>query len=83
MKICLYLFVGVVNMPEDSIGDKERIGDVDLVPSPRVLRMLGNIEFENWQCLAELIDNSIDALLPQGRGTISITTPSKSDWYGL
>lgn len=67
-------------MPGDSIGDEERIGDINLVPSPRVLRMLGNIEFENWQCLAELIDNSIDALLPRGGGTIVIKTPSISDF---
>ena len=34
----------------------------DITPSPRVLRMLGQIDFAPWQCLAELIDNSIDAL---------------------
>jgi ribosomal protein L40E len=33
-----------------------------VTPSPRVLKMLGQIEFSEWQCLAELIDNSIDAL---------------------
>jgi len=58
----------------------KEIGSVDLVPSPRVLRMLGNIEFENWQCLAELIDNSIDALMESGGGTIGITTPSPSEF---
>lgn len=35
----------------------------DLTPSPRVLRMLGQIDFKPWQCLAELIDNSVDAFL--------------------
>ena len=34
---------------------------VDITPTPRVLRMLGQIEFAPWQCLAELIDNSIAA----------------------
>ncbi len=36
---------------------------VDITPSPRVLRMLGQIDFAPWQCLAELIDNSIDAFI--------------------
>jgi hypothetical protein len=34
---------------------------VNINPSPRVLRILGDIPFEPWQCVAELIDNSIDA----------------------
>lgn len=38
---------------------------VDITPSPRVLRMLGQIDFAPWQCLAELIDNSIDAFIDQ------------------
>ena len=33
-----------------------------LTPSPRILSVLGEIEFENWQCIAEFIDNSIDAM---------------------
>jgi hypothetical protein len=33
---------------------------VDITPTPRVLRTLGQIPFATWQCLAELIDNSID-----------------------
>ncbi|MEP5764950.1 MAG: ATP-binding protein [Halieaceae bacterium] len=40
---------------------------VDITPSPRVLRMLGQIDFAPWQCLAELIDNSIDAFIDQQR----------------
>lgn len=31
-----------------------------ITPSARVLRMLGEIEFEEWQCVAELVDNSFD-----------------------
>jgi hypothetical protein len=38
---------------------------VNITPSPRVLRMLGQIDFAPWQCLAELIDNSIDAFIDQ------------------
>ncbi len=36
---------------------------VDITPKPRILRTLGDIPFQHWQCLAELIDNSIDAFL--------------------
>ncbi len=31
-----------------------------ITPSARVLRMLGEIEFDEWQCVAELIDNAFD-----------------------
>ncbi|MFH8896475.1 ATP-binding protein [Streptomyces coeruleorubidus] len=31
-----------------------------ITPSARVLRMLGEIEFDEWQCIAELIDNAFD-----------------------
>lgn len=34
---------------------------VDLTPTPVMLRVLGEIPFDIWQCLAELSDNSIDA----------------------
>ena len=36
---------------------------IDVTPNPRILQMLGQIAFEPWQCLAELIDNSVDAYL--------------------
>ena len=35
--------------------------NIDISPSPRVLRMLGEIDFKAWQCLCEIIDNSIDS----------------------
>jgi len=35
---------------------------MNITPSPRILEMLGQIEFHEWQCLAELLDNSIDEL---------------------
>jgi len=34
---------------------------VDITPTPRILRTLGDIPFAAWQCLAELMDNSVDA----------------------
>ena len=45
----------------------------DITPSPRVLRMLGQIDFAAWQCLAELIDNSIDAFLEGRLGSKPLT----------
>lgn len=36
---------------------------LDITPTPRILRVLGEIPFLPWQCLAELIDNSVDAFL--------------------
>lgn len=35
--------------------------NVDITPTPRILRTLGDIPFDIWQCLAELADNSLDA----------------------
>jgi hypothetical protein len=34
---------------------------IDITPTPRVLRMLGEVDFKAWQCLCEIIDNSIDS----------------------
>lgn len=36
---------------------------VDITPSPRILQVLGDIEFDHWQCIAELIDNGFDEFL--------------------
>ena len=41
----------------------EQAKQFDLTPSPRVLRMLGQVDFKPWQCLAELADNAVDAFL--------------------
>lgn len=44
---------------------------IDITPSPRILRTLGEIPFQPWQCIAELIDNSIDAFAEAHRaGTV-------------
>ena len=40
---------------------------VDITPSPRILRTLGEIPFQPWQCIAELVDNSVDAFAEAGR----------------
>jgi hypothetical protein len=43
---------------------------VDITPSPRILRTLGEIPFQPWQCIAELVDNSIDAFAEADRAGI-------------
>lgn len=48
---------------------------VDITPSPRVLRMLGQIDFAPWQCLAELIDNSIDAFIDAVNSGVPSASP--------
>lgn len=45
-----------------------------ITPSARVLRMLGEIDFDEWQCVAELIDNSFDDFAEIRRG--------KTPWAG-
>jgi hypothetical protein len=40
---------------------------LDITPSPRLLQVLGDIPLQPWQCLAELVDNSLDELLKSER----------------
>ncbi len=57
---------------------------MDITPSPRILSMLGEIEFDEWQCIAELVDNSFDdfsSILSEtqawpGGFKVSVTLPS-------
>lgn len=57
-----------------------------ITPSARILRMLGEIEFDEWQCVAELLDNAFDdfteierANIPWAGGyKVSVTLPSSA-----
>ena len=55
----------------------------NLTPSPALLDLLGKIPFKGWQCVAELIDNSIDAVinhsnkLKEFQKVISVYVPTK------
>ena len=40
---------------------------IDITPNPRILRVLGEIPFQPWQCVAELVDNSLDAFAKSRR----------------
>ena len=53
---------------------------IDLTPDPRILKMLGEIPLKGWQCVAELIDNSIDGFINNNKkNTIIVTIPSPSE----
>ncbi len=43
------------------------VSTIDITPTPRILRTLGDIPFDVWQCVAELADNSLDAFREQAR----------------
>lgn len=53
---------------------------IDVTPHPRILGVLGDIEFAHWQCLAELVDNAFDEFQAAGesevRPTVTITLPT-------
>lgn len=57
-------------------------GQLDLTPSPRLLEVLGDIPYQPWQCVAELIDNAFDDFLaddrrdPADRPTVRVTLPN-------
>lgn len=59
---------------------------INVRPSPRILKILGDIEFDPWQCLAELIDNAFDKFLdveesgivPEERPRVRIEIPLAS-----
>ncbi len=50
----------------------------DLRPSPRILQMLGEINLDQWRCLAELVDNSVDGFLKAQRQASPIMEPEVS-----
>jgi hypothetical protein len=56
----------------------------DLTPSPKLLDLLGRIPFKGWQCVAELVDNSVDAIINKGADlrvenkTIEVSIPTRA-----
>ncbi len=55
---------------------------IDVQPHPRLLSVLGDIEFQPWQCLAELVDNAFDEFQRQPPDALDdpsvwITLPGK------
>lgn len=66
-------------MTDEAVTTKSE--SIDVTPHPRLLAVLGDIEFAPWQCLAELVDNAFDDFLtspPQGEiPTVGITLPGR------
>jgi hypothetical protein len=58
---------------------------INLMPSPRLLEVLGDIPFAHWQCIAELVDNAFDAFLAASekelpkQPTVTVTLPEVND----
>lgn len=48
---------------------------VNLTPTPKILKLLGDIEFQPWQCVAELIDNGFDEFLRIKRSGLNWNEP--------
>ncbi len=72
-------------MPTPRPGDRR----FDLTPHPRILAMLGEIVLPQWRCIAELIDNSVDAFLVTQRANtptvdarIAVHVPTSADSSG-
>jgi hypothetical protein len=63
----------------DEVGS-EMVEEFDLVPSPRVLPMLGEINLEQWRCIGELVDNSIDGFLHASRRGQPVASPNVQVW---
>lgn len=51
------------------------VESVDITPTPKILKVLGNIEFHPWQCVAELVDNCFDEFLDIKRSNGAWTEP--------
>ncbi len=58
-------------MPDPAVDQRE----FDLNPHPRILPMLGEINLKQWQCISELVDNSIDGFLSTQREGPPIDRP--------
>lgn len=55
----------------------------DFTPHPSFLKVMGKVPFKEWQCIAELIDNSIDAIVNNptnepNKNTIYVTLPTQA-----
>ena len=73
----------------DSSGVAKGGEPFDLNPDPRVLVMLGEINLDQWRCLAELVDNCIDNFVSLKRSrtelldpTVWVTVPTTDDPAG-
>src|SRR3569833_2844426 len=63
----------------DVMADNEttpgEVREFDLAPAPRGLPMLGEINLDQWRCVGELVDNSIDGFLHAKRRGDAVEAP--------
>lgn len=64
---------GDETMAEPAKAAEQQIGEFDVTPSPRVLPMLGEINIDQWRCIAELVDNSVDGFLNESRSGTDVS----------
>lgn len=59
-------------MAGDGETGKHVASDFNLEPDPRVLPMLGEINIDQWRCVAELVDNAVDGFLKESRAGAAV-----------
>lgn len=71
---------------EEPIVETTLPTSVTVEPTPRILQILGHVNFQGWQCIAELVDNSIDAFLRDadrgqvhGHKLVTVELPSQPE----
>ena len=55
---------------------------IDVTPHPRILQVLGEIEFKPWQCVAELVDNAVDGFIDAAKNGYPIDTATVQVAFG-
>lgn len=71
-------------MPHGESTGTEALTSIAVPPHPRLLSVLGDIEFQPWQCIAELVDNAFDDFLrdsdrsEEEAPTVWVTLPGRT-----
>lgn len=71
----------MLGMPDDETGGAALSTSIMVPPHPRLLSVLGDIEFQPWQCIAELVDNAFDDFLRDD--TRAAEGPTPTVWVTL
>lgn len=54
-------------MAEPAKRAEQKVGEFDFTPYPQVLSMLGEIDIDQWRCIAEFINNSVNGFLNESQ----------------
>jgi len=59
------------------MADQQQVAprEFNLQPHPRILPMLGEINLKQWQCIGELVDNSVDGFIAAQRERHPVPDP--------